>query len=102
MHDLLIRHGRVIDPETGHDAVADVAVSGGRIAAVGQDLGDAKRVVDAAGLVVAPGFTDQSIYKVGGNPYGYSHTQGAEFSDDVKAAIGHQAKRLVDFAARIA
>ena len=53
-------------------------------------------------VVVAPGFTDQSIYKVGGNPYGYSHTQGAEFSDDVKAAIGHQAKRLVDFAARIA
>ena len=55
MHDLLIRHGRVIDPETGHDAVADVAVSGGRIAAVGEGLGDARRVVDAAGLVVAPG-----------------------------------------------
>lgn len=53
-------------------------------------------------VVVAPGFTDQSIFKTGGNPYGYSHTQGTEFSDDVKAAIGHQAKRLVDYAAKIA
>lgn len=53
-------------------------------------------------VVVAPGFTDQSIFKVGGNPYGYSHTQGAEFSDDVKAAIGHQAKRVVEFAAKLA
>lgn len=52
-------------------------------------------------IVVAPGFTDQSIFKVGGNPYGYSHTQGKEFTDDVKAAIGHQAKRLVEFAEKI-
>lgn len=52
-------------------------------------------------VVVAPGFTDQSIFKTGGNPYGYSHTQGAEFSDDVIAAIGHQAKRLVEFAAKL-
>ena len=54
------------------------------------------------GIVVAPGFTDPVIFKVGGNPYGYSHTQGAEFSDDVKAAIGHQARRLVEVAAKLA
>lgn len=54
------------------------------------------------GIVVAPGFTDPVIFKVGGNPYGYSHTQGQPFSDDVKAAIGHQARRLVQFAAKLA
>ena len=53
------------------------------------------------GIVVAPGFTDPVIFKVGGNPYGYSHTQGQPFSDDVKAAIGHQARRLVQFAAKL-
>ncbi len=58
MYDLLIRGGRVIDPESGHDAIADVAVHGGTIAAVGSDLGDAVRVIDASGLVVAPGFID--------------------------------------------
>lgn len=52
-------------------------------------------------VIVPPGFTDQSIFKVGGNPYGYSHTQGAEFTDDVKAAIGHQARRVVEVAAKL-
>jgi N-acyl-D-amino-acid deacylase len=56
--DVLIRHGRVIDG-TGNPAFrADVAVQGGRIAAVGRLTGDAKKTIDAAGLVVAPGFID--------------------------------------------
>jgi len=53
-------------------------------------------------VLVPPGYTDAVLFKVGGNPYGYSHTQGQPFSDDVRAAIGHQARRLVDFAGRIA
>ncbi|MBE7539152.1 MAG: NAD(P)H:quinone oxidoreductase [Opitutaceae bacterium] len=53
------------------------------------------------GIVVAPGYTDPVIFKVGGNPYGYSHTQGAPFTDDVKAAISHQARRLVSVAAKL-
>lgn len=56
--DLVIRGGRVIDPETGHDAVADVAIVGDRIAAVGPALGKSNREIDATGLVVAPGFID--------------------------------------------
>lgn len=54
------------------------------------------------GFIVAPGFTDDSIFKTGGNPYGYSHTQGAEFDENSKAAIGHQARRLVEVAAKLA
>jgi N-acyl-D-aspartate/D-glutamate deacylase len=57
-YDLLIRGGRVIDPETGLDTVGDVAVKDGRIAAVGKVVGEAARTIDAAGLVVAPGFID--------------------------------------------
>lgn len=53
-------------------------------------------------IIVAPGYTDASIFAAGGNPYGYSHTQGAEFDDKAKAAIGHQAKRLVEVAAKLA
>lgn len=53
-------------------------------------------------VIVAPGYTDASIFGAGGNPYGYSHTQGAEFDDKAKAAIGHQAKRLVEIAAKLA
>ena len=58
-------------------------------------------VMHWGGIVVAPGFTDPAIFQAGGNPYGYSHTQGQPFSDDVKAAIGHQARRLVDVAAKL-
>jgi len=58
MHDLIIRGGRVIDPESGHDKVSDVAVKDGTIAAIGGDLGPAAQVIDAKGLIVAPGFID--------------------------------------------
>src|SRR6266542_523841 len=57
--DLLIAGGRVIDPASGRDEVADVGISGGKIAAVGTGLGrDAKETIDATGLLVTPGLID--------------------------------------------
>lgn len=53
-------------------------------------------------IIVAPGFTDPAVFAAGGNPYGYSHTQGKEFGEAEKAAISHQAKRLVEVAAKLA
>jgi N-acyl-D-glutamate deacylase len=58
MSGLVIAGGRVVDPASGLDGVCDVAVMDGKIAAVGTGLGSAARVIDAAGLVVAPGFID--------------------------------------------
>ncbi len=56
---LAIRGGRVIDPVSGLDAVADVLIADGRIAAVSPDAGkEAREAVDATGLVVCPGFVD--------------------------------------------
>jgi dihydroorotase len=57
---LLIRGGRVIDPASGRDEVADVLLAGGKVEAVGQGLGtpDGVETIDAGGLVVAPGFID--------------------------------------------
>jgi dihydroorotase len=52
---LLIRNGRVVDPKSGRDAVGDVFVADGRIAAA---AGTPDRSIDAKGLVVAPGFID--------------------------------------------
>jgi dihydroorotase len=55
----LIRGGRVIDPATGRDEAADVAIAAGRIVGIGvlRDF-EADRVIDAAGLVVMPGLVD--------------------------------------------
>ncbi|HEY4637606.1 MAG TPA: dihydroorotase, partial [Burkholderiales bacterium] len=54
--NLLVKGGRVIDPASGRDAVGDVAVADGRIVAA--LAGKAERVIDAQGLVVAPGLVD--------------------------------------------
>ncbi|TAM02238.1 MAG: NAD(P)H:quinone oxidoreductase, type IV [Pusillimonas sp.] len=52
-------------------------------------------------IVVSPGYTDPSIYASGGNPYGYSHTQGADFDEVARAAIQHQTTRLVSVARKL-
>jgi NAD(P)H dehydrogenase (quinone) len=52
-------------------------------------------------VIVAPGYTDAALFATGGNPYGYSHTQGTEFDDKAKASIGHQARRVVEIAAKL-
>ncbi len=56
-YDVVLRGGRVVDPVNGVDAVADVALTAGRVAAVGPGLHGAT-VLDAGGCVVAPGFVD--------------------------------------------
>lgn len=56
--DLVILGGRVMDPESGLDAVRDVAVADGRIAAIAEGGLAGRDTLDAAGLVVAPGFID--------------------------------------------
>ena len=58
-YDLIIRGGRVIDPAVRLDAVRDVAIANGRIAAVGARIAsDAAEVIDAAGKLVVPGLLD--------------------------------------------
>jgi N-acyl-D-amino-acid deacylase len=57
-YDTIIRHGRIVDG-TGNPAFfGDVAITNGRIAAIGRVIGDAKQEIDATGLIVAPGFID--------------------------------------------
>jgi N-acyl-D-aspartate/D-glutamate deacylase len=56
--DIVLRGGRVIDPESGLDAIADVAIAGDRVAEIGPSLGPARAEHDVAGLVVSAGFVD--------------------------------------------
>jgi N-acyl-D-amino-acid deacylase len=58
MHDLVIRGGTLVDGTGSPAVVADVAVTGGVIVAVGENLGHASRTVDADGALVTPGFVD--------------------------------------------
>ncbi|WP_070120473.1 NAD(P)H:quinone oxidoreductase [Bacillus marinisedimentorum] len=51
-------------------------------------------------IVVSPGYTDESVYKAGGNPYGTTVTvdQDGNMKEEVEAAVKHQAKRTVTVA----
>ena len=57
---ILIRNGRVIDPASGRDERADVAIAAGRIVAIGSAASDLQpnRTIDAGGCIVAPGLVD--------------------------------------------
>ena len=58
-YDLIVKGGRVIDPGTRLDAIRDVAVAGGRIAAISPSLSsDAADMIDARGKLVVPGLLD--------------------------------------------
>jgi N-acyl-D-aspartate/D-glutamate deacylase len=56
--DITLRGGRVIDPESGLDAVRDVAITRGRVTAIGDGLPPARAEYDVTGLVVTAGFID--------------------------------------------
>ena len=58
MHDLVIRNGSVVDGTGAPARPADVAIDGDRVVAVGEVDGDARRVIDAEGAIVTPGFVD--------------------------------------------
>ena len=57
-YDVVIENGRVMDPETGLDAVRNVGILRGKISRIATDHMSGARVLDARGLVVAPGFID--------------------------------------------
>ncbi len=57
-HDIVLRGGRVIDPETGRDEIADVGISGGRITEIRDSLAPAALDLDVTGQVVTAGFID--------------------------------------------
>ncbi|HLL90595.1 MAG TPA: amidohydrolase family protein, partial [Tepidisphaeraceae bacterium] len=59
---LLIRNGTVLDPSQNLNRRADVLLRDGKVAGVGENLGDADRTVDAAGCFVAPGLIDIHVH----------------------------------------
>jgi len=68
VYDVVITGGRVIDPETEFDQVADVGIDGPTIAAISDKKLQARTTIDAKDRVVAPGFIDLISYDP--NPYG--------------------------------
>ena len=86
-YDLVLAGGRVMDPESGLDAVRHVGLRGDRIAAISETPLPGARVVDVAGLVVAPGFID--LHAHGQDPLtnGYQARDGVTAAFDMEAGV---------------
>ena len=86
MRGLLIRNGRVIDPVSRMDSVADVMIENGRIVGVGPGLSaPGADVFDAAGMIVAPGFIDMHVHL---REPGFEHAENIESGSRSAAAGG--------------
>ncbi|HEV8413316.1 MAG TPA: dihydroorotase [Bryobacteraceae bacterium] len=86
MARLLIKNGRVIDPASRHDGVADVWIEDGVIKGVGVNLTVAgAEVIDATGLIVAPGFIDMHVHL---REPGFEHAETIESGSRAAAAGG--------------
>ena len=90
MSSLLITGGRVIDPASGGDGLADVLIRDGRIEAVGTGLSDGwaandGQVIHADGAIVAPGFIDMHVHL---REPGFEHAETIESGARAAAAGG--------------
>lgn len=61
--DRVLRNGRVMDPDSGYDRIADVGIDGDKVTAISEAQLQGKDTIDATGLVVAPGFIDLLSYE---------------------------------------
>src|SRR5947207_2453101 len=83
---IVIRNGRVIDPSSKTDRVADVLIVDGRIAGVAPNLGAPKaEIFDATGMIVAPGFIDMHVHL---REPGFEHSETIESGARAAAAGG--------------
>ena len=83
---LVIKNGRVIDPASNTDRVADVLIVDGLIAGVGANLSAPNaEVFDAGGMIVAPGFIDMHVHL---REPGFEHAENIESGSRAAAAGG--------------
>lgn len=91
-YDVVISQGRVMDPESGLDAIRNVGISGGKIRAISSESLTGRQTIDARGFVVAPGFID--LHEHGQEPrnYQFQAHDGVTTSLELEAGTSDVAK----------
>ena len=87
-YDIVLTGGRVMDPESGLEAVRNVGIREGQIAAISEDELAGDRIIDAAGLVVAPGFIDMHEHGQSEEAYGFMVRDGVTSALELEVGVG--------------
>ncbi len=106
-YDIVLRNGRVMDPESGLDGVRNVGIIGRQIAAISVDTLRGRTEIDATGLVVAPGFIDLHSHGQTPENYGYKAMDGVTTALELEVGVSpvgpwyaaREGKALVNFGA---
>jgi cytosine/adenosine deaminase-related metal-dependent hydrolase len=106
-YDIVLTNGRVMDPESGLDAVRNVGIRAGRISAVDASPLQGRTVVDVKGLVVAPGFIDLHVHSHSAEAYAYKARDGVTTALELEIGVWpvapwyaeRQGKSLINFGA---
>src|SRR6266511_3747721 len=108
-YDVVLANGRVMDPESGLDAIRHVGIRGSEIAAVSASPLQGKTVVDAKGLGVAPGFIDLHSHGQTPENYRFKARDGVTTALEMEVGVspveswyaGREGKALVNFGATV-
>jgi N-acyl-D-aspartate/D-glutamate deacylase len=108
-YDVVISHGRVMDPETKLDAIRDVGIRGSKIAAISETPLSGKTVVNAQGLVVTAGFIDLHQHGQTEENYRYKARDGVTTALEMEVGVSpvdawyaeREGKSLINFGATV-
>ncbi len=92
VYDIVLKGGRVIDPETKLDAIKNVGILNNRIAQISSEPLQGKQVIDVSGLVVAPGFIDMHIHGRSNVEQEYQLHDGVTTALELEWGIEHLGK----------
>lgn len=106
-YDIVLQHGRVMDPESGLDAVRGIGINGKKIAAISPSSLRGNVEVDATGLVVAPGFIDLHSHGQTPENYRYKAMDGVTTALELEIGVSpagewyaaREGKALINFGA---
>src|SRR5208282_1762465 len=108
-YDVVLLNGRVMDPESGLDAIRSVGINGHTIAAISQRPLQGRTTIDAKGLVVAPGFIDLHSHGQEDENYRYKARDGVTTALELEVGVSpvtpwyaaREGKALINYGATV-
>jgi N-acyl-D-aspartate/D-glutamate deacylase len=86
-YDLVLAGGRVMDPESGLDAIRNVGIRDGRIEAVSEEPLEGARILDVSGHVVSPGFIDLHVHGQQDASFGFAVRDGVTTALELEIGV---------------